>query len=1791
MTIVSSVAATALAKRLKNRRLPGVDRTEVAEPELQRSLDAIREHLHMYEGDASAPRERFITIQELEDTGLIRTQIKNKFAAITEVGGVAVTPPASAPTAGGGGSGGSGGPGGVDKLVDLLDTSTLSAVNGNFLTYSGGIWHNFDLYNSNAVITGRWTHNADLNMKAAINFIDSTSTELEMLVLNSAVPIVGDPIEAVYYHTLSAQETTSTSFVDTGNLDQSQTAFTHGDDILIVTHALQYNNNSPTTANGYQLIADGSVLIGSEQSAEIYSTLGPTGQGSPYGYVGWFTADTSGTNLISQHKKGVSGVDIFTTAESHIILNLTTSVPNHYKARSTTDEPITGPSWVQSDATVTVPAGDYLIFMCFNSTPGRTGTASCEGGFNDGSTDISVCGRTTQSTNTDIMVMAGAYLLEDYAGGTLTAIHRTTATNTSQCDYRSIVAIPLSDFNNWWGIQQDATEANLAAQSTPEVINTISIPTIPVTTNYVAIAWMPAEWAGTASNTSHEILENVNSGGDSVIGWARGRRERHTTSVVYEAATIASDARAYASGDQVDIKQNADNINAGYATQGHRNHGMILLESNGIITAGSNEFVVGDPGVITHIDGSHIEVPNNIGINWENLDGDPIELLVLNEAIGDPIETYVFQTFTNSTNNTTSYIDAPNGLDVPQSNFTEGDEIMIVSYALAYNNLSSAARENGIRLVVDDVELAGSQQLMEGFASASTSRGDLYQYVGWFTAGTTGNVNIQLKLGDGGTTYEITGENHFLLNLTQLPNHAKNQNTTPLAITGTGWTDLVNSVSLDTVDDWLIFCGAKTDIPVGTSDVTIGVYDGSTTHFISERVIQDGTDEMTYGGAVLLESFSGTVSCRGRTAGNGSTVEYVSIIAIPLSDFANSWSTQGTTTDVYVSAQATPEVMNTISIGSIPETGSFLAVTWGALTSDNGYAIEMHEDVNSAGDANIAWSEFSYNASVGPALLDYRGQTVAGKELRAYSAGDAVELTQLVTNHDASYATDGFHSHGMVLLQLSTTPLVGSEGFVVGDPAYPTYIDGLTTQFNSSVVHFTGDITTDGLIDGVDVAAHAADTDIHWSDAPNDGNNYVRNSLAWTELPPAITGLGIWRYRTETTAPPSSGQIRFDDADIGAATEFYLHETNDNGSDVSAFLDLLMTEASVLYIQDRSDATKYVLIELGTSSDDGTYRTYQIADILEGSGGEPSQNAAVTLITSSGSGGGSQTPWIANIDAAGFTLTDVGTIEVSEGPVDIIGSTEAASVVTVTNTNTYSGAGGGAGFRLRANDGSAINTDDRMGFLIFAAAEDASDTFNYSSLIEAYALEDWDASNNGSDLRFTVTPIGSSTRAAALTVASAQITNHAAKFEMAPSGPTWEVGTGTPEGAVTAPIGSLFTRSDGGASTTLYVKETGVGNTGWVANEVGGAGDVLVSGTPVNNQLAIWTDANTIEGSGVNLTWNGILNVGGSVGVIIASSGKLSMSSTTGDRIDVYGSSSTGYGFGIEASCLYYKSNGVHRWYSGQNADSGAGDVMELSAAGALTLGGGITSAGNITNKAVNGNVATKYVTCGANNGDGVYFENASPIDGDEYGIWTSLQSDSNFGGRIDTTSDFNMYFGMRAGTNRGYQFHADEAAFGGIIFAINPDAVRTRQPILFEEVSSDITSDAATWGQLWCKDDAPNTLYFTNDIGERFLIGGRNTAVGLTADVSSVQGGGVITASKNVYSTVANVGDAATLPATSVLGDEIYIKNDGANSMDVFPASGDDAGAGTDTAVAVAAGVGAMFIATVADATWTQMY
>jgi hypothetical protein len=110
----------------------------------------------------------------------------------------------------------------------------------------------------------------------------------------------------------------------------------------------------------------------------------------------------------------------------------------------------------------------------------------------------------------------------------------------------------------------------------------------------------------------------------------------------------------------------------------------------------------------------------------------------------------------------------------------------------------------------------------------------------------------------------------------------------------------------------------------------------------------------------------------------------------------------------------------------------------------------------------------------------------------------------------------------------------------------------------------------------------------------------------------AVSGLGIWRFRTETSAPPASGQLRFNNSDIESATVLFLHETNADGTDMANFLEQLGV-GSFLYIQDRSASENFILVQISSNTDNGVYRSFGI-DIVEQQGDKPSQNSEVGIV-------------------------------------------------------------------------------------------------------------------------------------------------------------------------------------------------------------------------------------------------------------------------------------------------------------------------------------------------------------------------------------------------------------------------------------------------------------------------------------------------------------------------------------------------------------------------------------------------
>ena len=163
-------------------------------------------------------------------------------------------------------------------------------------------------------------------------------------------------------------------------------------------------------------------------------------------------------------------------------------------------------------------------------------------------------------------------------------------------------------------------------------------------------------------------------------------------------------------------------------------------------------------------------------------------------------------------------------------------------------------------------------------------------------------------------------------------------------------------------------------------------------------------------------------------------------------------------------------------------------------------------------------------------------------------------------------------------------------------------------------------------------------------------------------------------------------------------------------------------------------------------------------------------------------------------------------------------------------------------FIQTTNDGTTITDDNGYNTILSAGSAPSSRyTFNSVDFVQARIYNGTNVGQltftQSGDRAFAITTIGT-TAASKTTFAKGATASHSVEVEgsfqatspsfigdyLSVSNPTYtatwptiRAGTGSPEGAVSARIGSIYQRSDGGAGTSFYVKESGTGNTGWVA--------------------------------------------------------------------------------------------------------------------------------------------------------------------------------------------------------------------------------------------------------------------------------------------------------------------------------------------------------------------------------------
>lgn len=91
-----------------------------------------------------------------------------------------------------------------------------------------------------------------------------------------------------------------------------------------------------------------------------------------------------------------------------------------------------------------------------------------------------------------------------------------------------------------------------------------------------------------------------------------------------------------------------------------------------------------------------------------------------------------------------------------------------------------------------------------------------------------------------------------------------------------------------------------------------------------------------------------------------------------------------------------------------------------------------------------------------------------------------------------------------------------------------------------------------------------------------------------------------------------------------------------------------------------------------------------------------------------------------------------------------------------------------------------------------------------------------------------------------------------------------------------------------------------------------------------------------------------------------------------------------------------------------------------------------------------------------------------------------------------------------------------------------------------------------------------------------------QQVTTGITASTTQSQGQGALQTTRNVFTidTVANANDVVTMP-TAVAGTVLFIANRGANTLQIFPASGDNfQGTAVNGSITLAAGAEAIYAA-----------
>jgi hypothetical protein len=211
---------------------------------------------------------------------------------------------------------------------------------------------------------------------------------------------------------------------------------------------------------------------------------------------------------------------------------------------------------------------------------------------------------------------------------------------------------------------------------------------------------------------------------------------------------------------------------------------------------------------------------------------------------------------------------------------------------------------------------------------------------------------------------------------------------------------------------------------------------------------------------------------------------------------------------------------------------------------------------------------------------------------------DSVEMG-LFINAAPNVGGADYGPGGIVAFSYLATPT--QDQFIVGDPSYPTLIDGSAVTVDSTL-NVTGATDFDSTLNVDDNATFVKSLFVReqsadQADLAGDGQFWVEgkipNSPRFTNDAGDIFTLNnvleaAYAFDSATaSADPGAGDIRFDNATPASVTNLYISDTDDTANDYSWILDNLATD-DLLVIKSEADAADYLVAAVSAATTDNT---------------------------------------------------------------------------------------------------------------------------------------------------------------------------------------------------------------------------------------------------------------------------------------------------------------------------------------------------------------------------------------------------------------------------------------------------------------------------------------------------------------------------------------------------------------------------------------------------------------------------